>query len=490
MAYQIDFTCVNYKRRTIRKRLLRGLFVAMVLSVAYAIYDIYKTYNEPTLDMCLNELEAVAKPIEEINASWDVALEKYNSLIGYYRLLWAEIPTNILNAAKSAGWPSLPSSYHPLKWRFTTGGKCTLDYRYVFSSGDKAEQSKAISSVMLNAVTSNVHGIEGKVDISGIQSENLLNVDGLNLTVTFNLAGVKTFPSKEAVLSECVKEIESLRTKIHKTKMVSKSFADGRPITVRDLFMKYLAVGKDKSDFPDWKKAISVEGWLDSADRFIVKNRIPGDERERKLLKEAWNKIGNARLPWERYRELDNLALAEQIKELGVIADGVKGFRAFLVKHREDCRKKLGSFVESYDRSDIFNKPIVENDLRDRVALTTGLEGINITFKDEPEKERIVFVKEEETFTFSWVRWRVFAGEKRNERDNSGREQASGPEEIVTLEKIASFAEKTLQLGPGYALESIDIDFDHKGAVEKFVMTGLLPVKKIEISKETQGNVR
>ena len=104
------------------------------------------------------------------------------------------------------GWPSLPSSYHPLKWRFTTGGKCTLDYRYVFSSGDKAEQSKAISSVMLNAVTSNVHGIEGKVDISGIQSENLLNVDGLNLTVTFNLAGVKTFPSKEAVLSECVKE--------------------------------------------------------------------------------------------------------------------------------------------------------------------------------------------------------------------------------------------------------------------------------------------
>ncbi|MGN0854791.1 MAG: hypothetical protein ACI4R9_04645 [Kiritimatiellia bacterium] len=484
MAYAIDFTGKNYRRRAFRKLALRLLAVAAAGAAAYGVYDVYETYNEPTLNMRLAEFEAVARPIEEIDAVWDAASKEYDSLIGYYRLLWSENPTNILAAASSGGWPSLPTAYRPVAWRFATGGRCVMNYRYAFAPGDKAEQARGIEAALVNAVTSTVWEVEGKVEVRGIQSENLLNVDGLDLTVSFTLGGVKTFPAKDAVLSECVKEIDVWRTKIHTTRIESPSAAAGGTIAVSELFMKYLALGKDKPDFPEWKKAVGVAGWLDAADRFIARNRIPGDDRDRKRLKEAWNRIGDARFPWERYRELDNAEFVERTRELGAVADGVRRFRQILVQRREDCRRKLEPFVEAYDRRDIFNKPLVEHDLRERAALPTGLGRVVTAFQDEPAAGSAVLDKDGERFTFSWVRWTLSAGARREDGRDAGPENAGAGDEAITLGKIAACAAETLLLGPGYALESIDIAFGPGGEVAGAVMTGLLPVKRVETIME------
>ena len=63
MAYQLDFTASNYVNRSRRKTFLRLLLLAAVGGTAWGVYDVYKTYNETTLNMRLAEYESVARPI-------------------------------------------------------------------------------------------------------------------------------------------------------------------------------------------------------------------------------------------------------------------------------------------------------------------------------------------------------------------------------------------------------------------------------------------
>ena len=486
MAYQIDFTAQDYAFRRLRKILLRVLLLVAIGAFVYGVNDVYTTYNMPTLNMRLAEYEAVTHPIEEMNAAWDAAAKEYDAMVRYYRLVWAASPTNFLSAMASPAAPRLRQGLVPHSWTLATGGDCRLDLRYMFGTGDKAEQSRGLEREVAHSVTSIVQVADGKIDVKGVQHANLLNVDAFDITVQFALPNVRSFPAKEKALAACVNEIAAMRKKVQETKFAT-SGDKGSPSAARGIMMAYLSIGKDKPDFPKTTDVLNIAGWFERADRFIVQNRIPGDDRERKRLKAAWNEIGEARFPWERFRDLDNEALANRTKALQSVSDGVKRFKVFLDRRQADNRRKLEPFVEAYDHGDIFNKPLVESDLRDRVAAAAGISRAKVAFLDEPETEPSILVKDDERFAFSWVRWTLSLGDATG-RDTEKSESLgeANAEDQLTVAKLADCASRTLSLGPGYAIDKVRVDFGENGNVRSAVLEGLLPVKKVEPVKEAK----
>lgn len=498
MAYRIDFTASNYAGRARRKAFLRFLLLAAIGGVAYGVYDVYTTYNQPTLNMRLSEYEAVAFPIENINAAWDDVAKKDAAMTRYYRLLWATNPTNFLNAMVSTNAPHLRRGFNPVRWVMKTGGECRLDYRYVFQPGDKAEQARGIEAEVVNVVTSVVKDAVGKVDVQGVQTENLLNVEELKIVVKFPLADVMAFPAKVPAIGECVKEITDFRNKVQDAKVTKDGNVKGAPSPVKTVMMDYLPKnfekdkeGKVRPDFPDIANVINVSGWFDRADQFINSNKIPGNADERRRAKEAWNKVGDARFPWDRHRELDNELLVSHTKSLQKVSDGVKSFKGFLDERKANYVQKLEPFIDAYDRNDVFNKPYIETDLRDRVAKSAGVFGVRIDFSDDKGSEPAFLSKDDNNFTFTWVRWKfaVDGGMNRKGERTQQDEEAGAANEPLTLMKLADCVRKALELGPGYALDSAMIDFKDDGSISGMVMEGLLPVKKVEQRKETAKNV-
>lgn len=488
MAYQIDFTAQNYVNRSRRKIFLWLLFLAAITGVAWGVYDVYATYNQPTLNMKLTEYDAVTRPIEEMNAAWDETAKEWGAMARYYRLIWAATPTNFLNAMTSANAPRLGRGWKPSSWTLKTGGECILSYRFVFDQSDKAERAKKLEAELVNVITSIVEVADGKVDIQGVQTENLLNVKDLGITAKFLLPDVRSFPAKEKTLADCVNEIVAMRKKVQEAKITDGGGANAPPSTAQGIMMAYLSIGKDKPDFPAFADVLNVSGWFGRADRFIAKNRIPGDDAERRRLKEAWNKIGDARFPWDRFRVLDNDELVNRTKVLGMVADGVRRFKVFLDQRRADCEKKIESFIKAYKRNDVFNKPFIESDLKDRVAKMAGIVRARIDFKDEDNVEPVLLAKDDKKFTFTWVRWKLLVGgDRENGKEPEGN---STTEEPITLERLADCVKRALELGPGYALDTVRINFgEEDGKVSSAVIEGLLPVKKVESTKEATANV-
>lgn len=487
MAYQIDFTESVWVGRRWRKALLRLFLLALAAGIVWGVYDAYKTYKEPTLNMRLAEYETVARPIEEMNAAWDVAAKEYDALVRYYRLVWAANPTNFLSAMAARGARPLGRNFSPQVWTLTTGGDCRLDYRFAFDAGDKAAQTEGLESKIVQAVTSAVQVVGGKVDVQGIQHENLLGVESLGVSVRFSLPNVRMFPAKERTLAECVSEIVAMRKKVQETKL--KGEAKGTPLTAQAIMMAYLPstfakdkeTGNAKPDFPEMANVLNVFGWLGRADQFIRRYGIPGDENERKKLSEAWNRVGDARFPWDRFRVLDNEELVNRTKALETVSDGVKRFKGFLEKRQLDNRRKLEPFVEAYEHNDVYNKPLVESDLKNRVAAAAGISNATVSFHDEGNVMPTVLVKDDEKFSFSWVRWTLSVGaavKRDGERERQGGAADAG--ESLTLERLADCVRRVLILGPGYALDKMKISFGASGTVSGAVMEGLFPVKKVE----------
>lgn len=497
MAYQIDFTASNWGWRSRRKLLLRILLLAAVGGVVYGVHHVYKVYNQPTLNMKLAEYEAVAYPLEEINAALDEVSKAYGAMLHYYRLAWASSPTNFLNAMASADTPRLGRRFRPQGWTMSTGGKCEFRYRYEFGPGDKAEQTRGIESEVVSFVTSAVEVVSGKVEVQGVRHENLLNVEGLDLLARFSLPGAMSFPKKVQVLADRVNEIEAMRKRVQDTKVPGEKDVSGLAVPVRDIMMEYLPKsyekrdGKELPDFPGVAKVINVSGWFARADKFIAANSIPVAEARRKKLNEAWNAIGDARLPWKRYRVLDNDEIVDSTRAMSADSDGVKLFKAILDQRRVDCRKKLEPLAEAYEHNDVFNKPLVEADLRDRVAKAAGVSVARVEFRDESGADPAILDNVDETFTFTWVRWKLLLGNAAGK----GEERDAGTGERITLEMVADCAKRAVELGPGYALDNVKVDFDSAGNVSAAVLDGLLPVKKSapkrkgEPNKEANANV-
>ena len=482
MAYQIDFTASNYTARSRRKAALRLLALALIAGAVYGVYDVYKTYNEPTLNMKLAEYEVVARPIEEMDAAWDEASKEYNAMLRYYRLLWAASPTNFISSMASQDAPRLGRGFRAVGWTLNTGGKCKLEYSYEFLPGDKAKQAKEIELAMVNSVTSVVKiATNTSVAVEGVRLVNLLRVDVLDITVNFSLPDVMTFPVKERALSECVKEIADMRKKVHETR-VAEGENGKAASTAQSIMMSYLPkVEKDKPDFPDFAAVINISDWFDRVDRFIVEHGIPSDAKERRRLRGKWNRIGNARFPWDRARVLDNDALVRRTKVLESVSDGVKRFKSFLEQRHADCRRKLEPFVEAYEHNDVFNKPLIDSDLKDRVAKAVGIADATVSFKDETGATPAELDKDDETFTFTWVRWTLSL------RDVE-RGTGSGERMPLTLAQVADCARRVVELGPGYALDVVKVNFGVDGNVSDAVIEGLLPVKQSKAKKRT-GNV-
>ena len=494
MTYQIDFTASNYKTRSWRKLILRLLFLAAIAGIAWGVQDVYTTYNEPTLNMRLAEYEAVARPIEDMNAAWDTAAKEYVALVRYYRLVWAANPTNFLVAMASADAPRLRRGLRPRGWTLKTGGECRLDYRYAFDVGDKAEQAKGLEDEIIRAVTSVVQVVGGKVDVQGVRHKNLLEVDALDIAVKFALPDVRSFPEKEKTLADCVNEIAAMRKKVQESKFADKSDEKGVAPTAQAIMMAYLPsqfgkdkeTGKVKPDFPDLTSVLNVSGWLVRADQFILRNKIPVGEAERKRLKEAWNAVGDARWPWDRFRVLDNEELVNRTKMLVSVSDGVKRFKSFLEKRHADNLKKLEPFVDAYDLEDIGNKPLVVSDLKDRVAAATGITQAHV---ERPAEDRDAplteLVKTDERFVFKWMRWSLSVGAVSTRDGVRGQaDEQPGEEDPLTLHKLADCACRALTLGPGYALDTVKVTFGESGTVTGATLEGLLPTKVVERKKE------
>lgn len=155
-------------------------------------------------------------------------------------------------------------------------------------------------------------------------------------------------------------------------------------------------------------------------------------------------------------------------------------------KRQLDNRKKLEPFVEAYDRGDVFNRPLVESDLRERVAVEAGIPDASVSFRDEEKAASAILEKDDEKFSFTWVRWVLSAG---GGKDREGGDSEAEREETgvtLTLDRLEDCIERALTLGPGYALDRIRIDFGENGTVSSAVLEGLLPVKKVESIKEAK----
>ena len=490
MAYQIDFTESTWAWRTLWKRLKQVFLVVLLVGTAWSVHSVYTIRNEPTLNMRLAAYEAVARPIEEMNAAWDVAAKEYDSLVRYYRLIWAANPTNFLMGMAAPDAPRLGRGFRPQGWTLTTGGECRLAYRFEFGMGDKAAQAKGLEDEVIRAVTSVVQVVDGKVDVRGVQHENLLNVDGLDIEVRFALPDVKAFPAKEKTIAECVSEIAAMRKKVHESRFADENDEKGVAPTAQAIMMAYLPLGRDKPDFPAMANVLDVAGWLARADKFIDKHKIPVELAERKRLKERWNAVGNARnpwpLPWHRFRVLDNEELVERTKVLSSVSDGVKRFKVFLEKRHADNMSKLEPFVKAYDHADVGNKDLVESDLRTRVAAAAGIAQASVEKESDANAAvSATLAREDETFAFRWLRWSLSLGGGAGRDGERARTQSeSAAEGPITLAKLADCVRRALTLGPGYALDKVKIDFDVNGNVAGARLEGLFPTKTSESIKE------
>ena len=488
MAYRIDFTESNYINRSRRKTALRLLLLALLAGVAYGVHSVYTTYNEPTLNMKLAAYEAVARPIEDVNAAWDEAAREYGRISCYYRLLWASNPTNFLDGMAAADAPGLGRGFHPRKWTLKTGGECRLDYAYSFQPGDKAAQARQIEAALASMVTSLVMVASNKVDVQGVRLENLLDESHLDIMVGFSLPDARKLTARDPALIGCVNEIAAMRRKVQNAKIVkSDDPLKASQSTAGGIMMAYLPPnyrmrnGKALPGFPESTNVINVAGWFERADQFAKEHKIPDDMKNpRRGLLDDWNKVGNARYPWDRFRALDNDELVAGSKALASVAEGVRRFREFLERRRIDCRKKLEPFVNAYEGSDVFNQPLVKTDLEDRVAKKAGIDYATVKFEYEPGESPSDLVMNDETYSFSWVRWRLTVGD--GVKDGLGSQTAAsseGRESALTLRKVADCARRALELGPGYALDSVVVTFDaESGRVVEAVFEGLLPVKK------------
>lgn len=481
MAYKIDFTAADYVKRSRRKLFLRLLLLAALGAAAWGVYDVYKTYNEPTLDMRLTEYEAVAHPIEAMNRMWDESEKEFNTILPYYRLVWADSPTNFLNAMASDYSPRLGRGFRPVRWTLKTGGGCKLDYIYVFNAGDKAQQAREIEDKVVNSVTSVVKiATNTTVAVQGVMLENLLNVEELVISAKFSLPGVRGFPPKEKKLAESAAEIVAMRKRVQDLNVPDAGATAGSSQKALAMMMAYIdARFKEKPGFPATTNAINVAGWFDKADRFVKDNGIPVNASETARLKNAWKKFGSARFPWDRHRELDNAALTARVAELGKVSDGVKKFKEFLGRRHEKYVKWLEPLVNAHNRNDVFNRPIVELDLKHGAAKGANLAAFaSVSFKDAEGVSSAELAKEEETFTFSWVRWTLSLGIDTKRNGESDEEVAAADPEALSLKNVADCICRVVNLGPGYALDSVRIDFDANGKVSSAVLEGLLPVKK------------
>ena len=488
MAYRIDFTASNYILRSRRKLFLRLLLLATIGGLAWGGHFVYTEYHESTLDMKLAEYEVEAYPIEEINFEWDAASKEYAKLTQYYRLVWAANPTNFLGSMAATDTPIHNKGLQPKCWLLRTGGECRLDYKFAFSTGDKAEQTKNLGSELVHAVTSVVRVVDGKVDVQGVKHEKLLNVNELDIAIRFSLPNIKLFPVKNSEIAKCVNRIAAMRKSIHDIKISNNKGVAGQTSKVGEMMRAYLQTGRDKSGFPCVTNVIDVSGWMKKADDFILRNRIP-DNPSRLKFKEDWNRIGKARWPWKRFRKIDNQGIVQSTIELREIATRVKRYKQFLSQRREDYKKNLEPFIDAYTHNDIFNRPLIESDLINRVAKTCGIANAMCTFKDEIVEVPAVLIKENEEFTFTWVRWTLFIGNEIKSNDKQKQNATEDLEKGLALEKISECVNKILKLGPGYALDSIKINFGDDGSVAGAVLEGLLPVKQVEALKEAKKNV-
>ena len=515
MAYKIDFTASNYVNRSRRKAFLRLLLLVAVAGTAWGLHEVHRIYNLPTLNMKLADFEAAACPIEEISRAWDDVAREFGATMRYYRLAWAESPTNFLNAMSASDATILGRAFRPSAWTLKTGGECRLDYRYVFNPGDKAEQAKGVEAMVVNAVTSTVTVVSNNVVVQGVQLENLLNVDELQLTVGFSLPDEEKFPAKNAVLSNDVNEVAAMRKKVQEMKVPGADDGKGVVPTAKKIMMDYLTTGKEKPDFPVISNVVNVAGWFDRADKFVAANDIHvNDEKKRHelekmrheleekryKLKEAWNKIGNARFPWDRVRSIDNDELVNCTKALETDSDLVKRFKFkdFLSLRRARCRKMLKPLIEAYDHDAVFNEPLIESDLKDRIAKVAGIADVQISFKSEPDAEPANLMTEDNEFSFTWVRWTLVMrnGQASSARATEVNEESGGGKSQLTLEKVADCAKRTIELGPGYAIDTVKVNFGEDGSVSDASMDGLLPVKKkvpvkkdAPAKKEAKANV-
>lgn len=459
--------------------MLRVLALVVACAIACGLHDSWVVYNSSSLDEKLNAYQAAAMPIEKLSADWDAAMVRYNGMLPYYRLKWSEDITDLARAVMEAS-KKLPPSFHLTGWSLKTGGACSISYKYVFDAAGKAQQAVAASNAMAQAM-STISGIEA-VKVSDIPTENLLNVSEVNVSVGFKTPGLKALPRKDAAFDAGFKMIQNRRQKIHKAKIgEAKDTKNGKDVL--GLMQSYRTRIKEKKDAfkEDEQKVLDVKGFMDAVDHIAGPELKSPLKSSAKNEREVWESVGAARLPpWcglfgfdARDPELDTPDLALELAEIKKIKDGVLPIKQWIELYMKDSDRKLEPFKESYERREIYNQRIIQSDLIVRAAGGDGR--FTSSFSQQPSG-KVDYATKDEVFTFSWVPWTVSI---RNavKRETSEGESTDASVEPITLETVLKYATVVSELGPGYAISALRVNF-RGNEVESATCEGLLPVRE------------
>lgn len=479
MAYSIDYSASFYRRRGAIKWTLRAAALVAAYAIACGLHDSWVVYNSKSLDEKLNDYQAAALPIEKLSADWDSASVRYNGMMPYYRLKWSEDVVDLAKAVLAAN-KGLPTSFHLTGWSLKTCGACSLSYKYVFDAAGKSQQAVAASNAMAQAV-STIQGIEA-VKISDIPTENLLNVSEVNIAVTFKTPEPRAFPKKESAFDAGLKMIQNRRQKLHKAKVgTEKDTKNGKDVL--GMMQSYRTRIKEKKDEfkADEKKVLDVKGFMDAVDHFAGPALKSPLKSSAKNEREEWESVGAARLPpWCglfgfdcRDPELDAPDLPLELVEIKKVRDGIQPIKQWLEMYLADSDEKLKPFKEAYERREIYNQNIVQNDLIVRAA---GGDSRFATSSLKQPSGKVDYATKDEVFTFSWVPWTVSI---RNEakRETSAGEPVEVSVEPITLDAVLKYATVVSELGPGYAIGALRVNF-REGEVETATYEGLLPVRE------------
>ena len=327
MAYQIDFSAANYRRRWVG---LACVIVAVFGALGSAIwggYEVYRIWNLPTLQQQLGAYQMLADRVDASYRHLREVSERYESMSPYLRLYWAESAEDVLSLL-SENVDRHPDAVRPLRWQIETGAHVTMEYVFQVAGFRRQAQVESVRAAMLSLLDQEDESgaLQQPEDLRvTIPEQDLARVSDIPLTMQFSLDPVpyQQLPGAGAALSRVIETLQNRRQAVHEVTLGKEGSPTAR--IVRAAMAEVVqAAFRDHPDHEIWRarsqSIISPSVFFQEVERSLREEgrSIPAILSE---VKQQWEAIADRRWPWRRHRDLDDGTLTQEIAKLQSIVE-------------------------------------------------------------------------------------------------------------------------------------------------------------------------